>query len=513
MGDFALIFQILGGLLAIFFIFLTVMNTKTWRWLHVTALALVFVAVIALMPIAAMTLVTRFNWVKAQATLTRQVDESEQAYRDLVYGNPAAADGGKDALMPLRNEYSRTIVDRGRVLRQCRPTLNPADGTVMLQIAGPAAAPAAAGEVAPPVDGAAPPPADGAVPPDAAAPPAGGAPAARATAKNGFKVQEVVFAFVELPDPTGTRQVPAYYVGQFEVTAATDQSLTLRRTLPAGPVVPAETQRLWTVYETLPPDMHEAFAFPPETRAAELAKLFPPANAGVAAEVYSRMLADYLRDGMPAEQTDPPENVWIKVEFLRDHEIVVDAEVPVSPINADLFDQRGQAQVARLQRNEPVKFKKGDTALFDSETANSMIDNGIAKLGEGQTRTFRRQLNKYENAFATISRRIRETLAEQARVERHLAELQTANEQALEQIKLQEAEKAMLLADVAKVKFEGVEVGKYRDALQNKLAETRSELSRLYNANLQLGKELKALSDRLTDEIEVRTREATAAAP
>jgi hypothetical protein len=258
--------------------------------------------------------------------------------------------------------------------------------------------------------------------------------------------------------------------------------------------------------------MHEAFAFTPETRRQELEKLFPPGNFNFAPEAYNRMFIQYLRDGMPAEDTDPPENVWIKVEFLREHEIIVDAEVALSPINEQLFNQ-GQAQVPRLQRGEPVKFKAGDTALFDSQTANSLMDNRIAKLGEGQARIFRRQLHSYENAFATITRRLQEIAAEITRVERHLAELQAANEKALAQITLQEAEKAMLLADVAKVKHEGTEVGKYRETLQNKLAETRSELSRLYKENLQLGQELKAVSDRLTDEIDRRTREATASAP
>ena len=511
MGEFALIFQILGGLLAIFFIFLTVMNTKTWRWLHVTALALVFVAVVALMPIAAMTLATRFNWAKAQGTLTKQLEEREQAYRDLVYGNPAAPDGGQDALIPLRNAYSRAIVDRGRVLRHLQPTLNPADGTVTLQL--PAAA-VPAGEPMPPAGGAPPgaaPPAGGA-PPGADVAPGAEAPAAGGAAKVGFKPQDVVFAFAEFSDPTNTWQVPGYYAGQFEVTAATEQTLTLRRTLPAGPVVPAEVQRPWTVYETLPVDMHEAFAFAPETRRADLEKLFPPGNFNFAPEAYNRMFMQYLRDGMPAEDTDPPENVWIKVEFVREHEIIVDAEVALSPINDELFNQ-GQAQVPRLQRGEPVKFKAGDTAIFDSQTANSLMDNGFAKLGEGQARIFRRQLHSYENAFATITRRIQEIAAEITRVERHLAELQAANEKALAQITLQEAEKAMLLADVAKVKHEGTEVGKYRETLQNKLAETRSELSRLYKENLQLGQELKAVSDRLTDEIDRRTREATASTP
>ena len=44
--DNPVIFQILLALVAIFFMFLTYMNTKTWRWLHVTMTFLVFLAII-----------------------------------------------------------------------------------------------------------------------------------------------------------------------------------------------------------------------------------------------------------------------------------------------------------------------------------------------------------------------------------------------------------------------------------------------------------------------------------
>src|SRR5687767_2203485 len=175
MGDFGLIFQIVGGLLFIFFIFVTVMNTKTWRWLHVTAMFLVFVAAIALAPLASLALKTRFNWAKAHAELTKKVADAEKQYHARIYGDPSNPQS--ESLIALRNEYSRFILDRGRILRGLPPALN-ADGTVTLQLAAAAAAPmdpAAAGA------------------PPAGVPPAGAAPAAPApTIKNTFKAQEVV---------------------------------------------------------------------------------------------------------------------------------------------------------------------------------------------------------------------------------------------------------------------------------------------------------------------------------
>jgi hypothetical protein len=515
MGEYALIFQILGGLLAIFFIFVTVMNTKTWRWLHVTALFLVFAATIAFMPLAAMALATQFNWIKAHATLTKKLEDTQRQYRDLVEGNPASPDGGNASLTHLRHEVSRFIIDRGRVFRQCKQTLNPADGSVTVQIPQATVAPAAGS--APPAGAA--PPADAAAPADpaaaAAAPPAA-APAAPANAQLGIKAQEVLYAFMELPSQSDPQMVlPVYYVGQFEVTAVAGQTLTLRRTLPAQPLVPFELQGTWMLCETLPIDLHESFDFPPEQRENALKSLFPIANfqgMGVTEESYNRMLEGYRRDGQVAQDTDPPENVWIRVEFLQDHSIVVDAETAVPPIKSDIFDQRGYALVARLQRGGPVEFKKGDTAIFDSETANSLL-GGIAKLAEGQPRIFRRKLNNYDNAFAALNRRFRETADAELTVTRHMAEIQSALARTNEQITLLEGDKTMLAADLGKVEHERDELAKYQSTLQSKLAETRAELSRLYNSNLQLHRELKELSDRLTEEIEGRVRQATASSP
>ena len=47
MSDYAIIFQVLGAVIALFVIFLTYMSTKTWRWVHVTFMFLVFVASVA----------------------------------------------------------------------------------------------------------------------------------------------------------------------------------------------------------------------------------------------------------------------------------------------------------------------------------------------------------------------------------------------------------------------------------------------------------------------------------
>ena len=88
MSDYAIIFQVLAALLALFFIFLTYMNTKTWRWVHVTMMFMVFGASIAFCFYAAMTLKTREAWLKTFDELTRDVETTSDQLALVSYGDP-----------------------------------------------------------------------------------------------------------------------------------------------------------------------------------------------------------------------------------------------------------------------------------------------------------------------------------------------------------------------------------------------------------------------------------------
>jgi prefoldin subunit 5 len=515
MGQYALIFQILGGLLAIFFIFLTVMNTKTWHWLHVTMMFLVFAAACAFAPLAAATLNIRFRWVKEHDQLEKKLADTERQYEQELYGDPGK---GTLGLIAARNELHRFVMDRGRIWRRCPVAAN-GDGTVTVQVV-PAAAPADGAVPGAPVE-----PAPGAPAPGAPAPGAPAPAAAAGGAQHNIKQQEALFAYLEGIDPTSQQALPIWYVGQFTVTAVTDQTVTLRRMVPAGPVelevVPAGAT--WSIFETLPVDMHEVFDFPAEQRAAELARLFPK-HPQMSQEAYDRMLQGYLRDGAPALDTDPPENIWVQVQFLKPHSIDVDSPTLVSPLN-DANYAAGKAQVARLQREEnrgkekaedfqPVKFAKDDKAFFDYQTATELINGGIARLADGpNVRIYRRTLRDYELAFTTLNRRIGEINTEIAKVNQHIATLEAATAKANEQIRLIETERDNLQSDLTKVAYERDELNKYLAALSARTAELRADLSRLYNSNRLLADELKAISERLTEEIDRRTRQATAASP
>src|SRR4051812_7232343 len=114
MSEYAIIFQVLGAVVALFVIFLTYMNTKTWRWVHVTFLFLVFAASFTFCIYAAMVLKTRAAWVKNLHNLETQYDKTAEDLERTTRGDPKDVEGKTESLVSVREELARTILDRGR---------------------------------------------------------------------------------------------------------------------------------------------------------------------------------------------------------------------------------------------------------------------------------------------------------------------------------------------------------------------------------------------------------------
>src|SRR6185369_3786435 len=212
------------------------------------------------------------------------------------------------------------------------------------------------------------------------------------------------------------------------------------------PVQGNEVDAPWMLYEVLPPDEHESFAFDPKVPKAQrieaLTKLgIPPAAA-----------EKYARDNDVGDANDDKDNKWVKVKFLKAHEIIVDASTMVSPVEDLPFNGQGQAQLPRLARSkdpkapDPVKFAPNDTAVFDSKTADDLA-NANPPIVERQGLVYRRKLNDYEKAFQVISRKIYVLRGKTATVVRDTATVTAARDKANEQIKLEEAQQVLLKAD------------------------------------------------------------------
>jgi len=486
MSEYAIIFQVLAALVALFFIFLTYMNTKTWRWLHVTMTFFVFGAAVAFCFYAAMALKTRAAWIKLHADLEKQVANTEEQLQLVTHGEPKDIENKQASIASLREKLGRTIIDRGRIWRGCLPqTFDQQTG-----VAGLLTSPAPDPNLPPPP-----------------------------VKKNNIAVKTILFVFREAALPDGVR-VPAAYIGEFEVTAATDTAVTM------SPRVPLTREQIaagggppvtWVLYETCPVDGHNWFA---GLDAQSLGTLIPQQLTGIPNNDYQKLIQSYTRDGQQAEANDPPENVWIEVKFLKEYKVPVDAAAAATSVDSNPFNDQGEATLERLRRANPgqpaesVTFGPAltqvNTAVLDQATAEKLVADGICQKVRP---IFRRRLTDYELRFHTIHLRMHDINDRGRRITLDNLALAASTNQANAQSMLVEELKTKLTDDLTKAKFEQAKVGKYIASLNTQLAAVQARLSELYKSNKAISRQLAKQNEDLTKEIERRSREATAKSP
>jgi hypothetical protein len=230
---------------------------------------------------------------------------------------------------------------------------------------------------------------------------------------------------------------------------------------------------------------------------------------GVSPQKYQAVIEQYVRTGQPATETDRPDNVWIEMKFTKTHSIQVDADeaAMLRTLDGDPYNTLGQAVIERLTAGQTADFAPGDTAIFDKETADNLAASGVA---EKVRLLYFRPLHDYEREFHLAYQRMTALNDRLKGLQRDIDTVKLATDRATAQITLQETDKAKLTDDVAKAKFENEELAKYEQTLVAQLGAVRSHVNQLYRSNKALSRELTALNTRLTDEINRRTREATA---
>lgn len=493
----AIVYQVVGGLLILFYFYLVYMFTKTWRWLHVTAMFFVFVATIFLAVYAAISVRTHMAWKEVVTKQRAQIERLEAENEQLIYGDLTTVTQTGPTLNDLTAELGRVILDRGRVWRNCVPSA-PSGGTISLATA---AAPAAEGE---------------------------------APAPNRLQPDMVLYAFLEAatPEDYGLKQakVPVFYFGEFTVTAATDTTVTLRPTLPIPPSVTSRMSAAgstWVLYETMPGDGHNYFAVDPrgkpdwnqdadvapifgEMDPEQIARLFRPHEGSVPAAALDALKAEYARDGKRAGDNDPPENVWVKLRFLQDHEVDVDSDAELGAVDETYFDDRGMATVARVKRGGKAEIKKDDVGVFlrDSQLTQSLINDGIAELIEP---IFVRKLVNYEAALRELAQQRSRQEKSIRQTERDNQALTEANERLLAQIEARTEERSKLQTDQEGVQTEQARIDAFSGEMRELWKNKRTELSRIYRENHQLLARLMEIEKELTRAIDEATAEALTA--
>lgn len=464
--DLSLVLQIVGGLLVIFLCVATYFNTKAWRWPHVTMMFLNIVMIFVFLCYASLVHKTKRQWQGEYTKGAKRVDELDKQIQSTNFGV-----GSNEGLFNLRERMKREIIDRGRVWPGLAAAAA-ADGTVTLT------APASpTGEVK----------------------------------KLGMVEKTVVHGFLERIE--GNLRIPFFYMGEFQATAVTDTTVTLVATLPQSALQKQQLGQAgatWALYEVAPPDAHEPFA---GLTAEQLAVLMPQDISGQTPEQYQAMIQEYVRTGQRAEDSDLPDNIYIRVKFKQPYEIVVDAATTVSPLDDSHFDAEGKAQSGRLQRREDkgtVKFIAGSEGIFDSATAAKLIDEGVADKIEP---IFRRQLHDYEGELQTVHKRLVDTMNRIAAITDATATVTAAQKSAEAQAELVTQVRTKLTADKAKVTEERDGIKRYATKLAEQVVVVRDQVNKLYRSNKALSQELMEISARLTDEINSRSqKEATALA-
>jgi hypothetical protein len=263
-------------------------------------------------------------------------------------------------------------------------------------------------------------------------------------------------------------------------------------------------------------DGHEAFAEWDDTEKRlvgmekdELARYFPNIY-NWPQDRYQAFLERYHRFNREATESDPPEDTWMLVKFVQAHTIQVDSDAEQSLLEGEgrYFDSSGRAIEGRLRRGEDgtVRFEAGETGVFDLETADTLIADGVC---EKVKPVYRRPLHDYDHFFRATYFRHQDLNQSIARAERDTAEMKALQKKAEEQLALRDAEKINLEEDYAGFQAELADVTNHVETLKQAWVDQRSELSRLYQQNKVLAAQLTRIQAELARQINRATLQST----
>ncbi len=218
-----LVYQILGGLLVIFHIFLLVMCWKTWRIAHILFSFCAFGAAVTFIIFAALVLKTHASWRSLYVKYDQAVAKAEADKERMLFGDPVAVEQKEDSVRTLQARLTNVVLHRGRIWRGC--TLKE-PGTLRVSTL-----------------------------------PANPAPTDKPQA-NGITPKLILSVFTEVETPEGEK-VPGTYLGEFEAKDPTDSEVSLSPTLPLDQDQVAKIKAggtTWVLYELVPLDDYEAFS-------------------------------------------------------------------------------------------------------------------------------------------------------------------------------------------------------------------------------------------------------------
>ena len=482
-----IIFQALLVLVILFFLFITFMSFKTWKWFHPLLMLCVFGAAICLAGYLAPVVKTHNAWKQKYTELETRLDDTQNEHQRVKYGDPNLVNQAEPPdpnapLLTTRAVLQRLTLDRGTVWRQCAASPTNSNQVTLTTV------------------------------PD--------------DKPNHIQVNDVLYAFLE-SDVNGFA-VPTDYIGELKVTAATDNSVTLTPTRVSmlSPrqvnIFQKSQDRTWALYSVMPIDGHEFFATTaPEGNyklpifgqmdEAELRQMFPPTPGNAEqTQAQEALIQSFLRDGSKATSSDSPENVWTKVEFIKPYKSTVDSQNVRELETLFYFDPTtGEAEAGNLKVGEQVSFNAGDFAIFDTEFATQLKNEGYVETVD---RVYVRELVDFDYSMKNHYRRIKMLEEKKKVVQDETARLMEAIGKVDDMTTFRQGERTKLEEDKAKFVKERDEINSYLAELEEVWNARRKELAGLFSANLKLEQELERVNASLTEQINRRTLEATAQA-
>lgn len=453
------------------YFFLAYMSMKTWRVVHVLMVFLVLISAAFFTVLAAAALRTQQVWRTEVNQLRLDVADLQQQRDELANGKLMEVVQTTASLRSEKAELHRALIDRGRVWRNATviQVLNGPPQQISLTIV----APALEGEQ-------------------------------QVVHRIDEKMVLHAFSEVQTEEPWKT---PGPYLGEFEVTARNDTTITITPTLPLTAAQQGQLQAgTWTLYETMPLDSYYAF----ENLDGEALRKLAPRN-NLPGDVYEAIIDQYVRHGTNQIQpTDPPERVWRKIRFKRPHQVAVDSDQSATAPSQGFFDMAsGRTIYSKLKQTEAAtSFDIGETAIFDPQTAQKLIDDGV---GEEIEKIYIRPLHDYAAMLRDIHRQKTIILAKNAAIDQYTKTLEATIEKGREQQAFREEERTKLQHDVAGFQREQKAITQVVAEFEKQIAAINAQKSQLYRGNNDLASRLVRIRKYLADKINAANAAAAAA--
>ncbi|MCC7196447.1 MAG: hypothetical protein IT356_12910 [Gemmatimonadaceae bacterium] len=231
------------------------------------------------------------------------------------------------------------------------------------------------------------------------------------------------------------------------------------------------------------------------------------------------MIEPYLKDGSMATEQDvaaQPQNIWMKLEFEKEHKERVDSNNLEPGIAGNFFDPEGYAEAARLRNGADASFRVNDIGVFpygydeDKRLVDQLLSSGVCqKLSP----VYVRSLRDYEEAFHDIQDRFIRRGEDIRRAQRDIDNLNLVIRKTQEEIAYRQQERAKLKDDVAGFQRDNEKMDQLLATLESQKTTLRDELKQLYETNAALNEQLAMCSAKLTEEINRRAASVAVKAP